>query len=124
MRRIELVNLKKEDIFNQYIKINNWKWNKDRIIYITKEFSKFIQDYINIQKKNNDYLFCDYQWKQLDRNALSKIFTRIKKKTNIYLSPHLVRHTYASLCVKKWINLYTTTIMTYRYKNYIYLFIS
>lgn len=107
MRRIEIVNLKKEDVFNQYIKINNWKWNKDRIIYITKEFSKFIQDYIKIQNKNKVYLFCDYQWKQLDRNALSKIFTRIRKKTNIYLSPHLLRHTYASLCVKKWINLYT-----------------
>lgn len=107
IRRNELVHIKKEDVFNQYIKINNWKWNKDRIVYITKEFSKLITDYLKLQNKNKIYVFCDYLWNKLDRDALSKVFTRIQKQTKIHLSPHLLRHTYASLCVKKWINLYT-----------------
>lgn len=107
IRRNELASLKKEDVFNQYIKINNWKWNKDRIVYITKEFSKLLNDYLIIQSKNKEFVFCDYKWSKLDRDAISKIFTRIQNQTKIHLSPHLFRHTYASLCVRKWINLYT-----------------
>lgn len=107
IRRNELVHIKKEDVFSQYIKINKWKWNKDRIVYITNDFSKVIQNYLKLQTKSKEYVFCDYHGERLDRDALSKIFTRIKNKTWIYLSPHLLRHTYASLCVKKWINLYT-----------------
>ena len=107
IRRNELVHLRKEDIFSQYIKINNGKWNKDRLVYITREFSKLIQDYLKIQTKSKEYVFSDYHWNKLDRDALSQIFTRIRRITWIYLSPHLLRHTYASLCVKKWINLYT-----------------
>ena len=107
IRRSELTHLKKESINNKFIKIVNWKWQKDRIIYISKSFSKQLNDYIEIQEKNNEYLFCDSRWRQLTNDWISRLFISLKKGSWIKVHPHLVRHTYASLCVKRWINIYT-----------------
>lgn len=107
VRRSELVNLKKEDIYDQYIKVINWKWSKDRIIYITKKYSKEIKEYIELQDKNDVYLFCNKSWKKLIPDAINSILSYIKKWTWIKIHPHLLRHTYASLCVKRGINIYT-----------------
>lgn len=107
MRRSEIVNLKRENITSQYIKVVNGKGQKDRIIYINKTFSKKIQDYLQIQKKNLEYVFCTSSGKQLNTHSVNKIFRVIKKNTEIEIHPHLIRHTYGSLCVKRGINIYT-----------------
>ena len=46
LRRNELTNLKKENVSTQHIKVINWKGQKDRIVYISKTFSKQILDYL------------------------------------------------------------------------------
>ena len=107
LRRNELTRLKKENITTQYIKIENWKGQKDRIIYIPKSFSKQLSDYLEIQNKNNIYVFCNAWWKQLTNDWVNRIFKSLKNWTGIKVYPHLVRHTYASFCVKKGINIYT-----------------
>lgn len=107
IRRSEVTNLKRENITDKYIKIINWKWQKDRIIYITKDFSKQLKDYLEIQNKNLEYVFCSFKWTKLYLNSINRIFKNIKINTKINIYPHLIRHTYASLCVKKWINIYT-----------------
>jgi site-specific recombinase XerD len=107
VRRSELVNIKKENINTNYIKIINWKWQKDRIVYITKKFNKEISEYIKLQNVNENLLFCTLKWSKLNENEVNKIIKQIQKWTNIKLNPHLFRHTYASLCIKKWINIYT-----------------
>lgn len=107
IRRAEITNLKKEDISNHYIKVKNGKWQKDRIIYIPKSFSKQLQDYLEIQNKNTEYLFCTSSWKKLDTNWVNRIFRNLRREIKINIYPHLIRHTYASMCVKRGINIYT-----------------
>lgn len=107
VRRKELIQIKKENVTNQYIKIENWKWQKDRIIYISKNFARELSEYIDIQNKNNEYLFCTSSWTPLRNDSVNRIFKTIEKGSWVKVYPHLVRHTYASLCVKKWINIYT-----------------
>jgi len=107
VRRSELTHIKKENITHNYIKIVKWKWQKDRIIYISKKFSKQLSDYIKIKNKNNEYLFCEADWKQLPNDWVNRIFRSIKNWVWINVYPHLIRNTYTSLCVKKWINIYT-----------------
>jgi len=107
IRRSELTQLKKENIAQKYIKIENWKGQKDRIVYISKSFSKQLQDYMDIQNKNDEYLFCNVAWKQLANDGVNRIFRQLQKKTDIKVHPHLMRHTYASMCVRQGVNIYT-----------------
>jgi site-specific recombinase XerD len=107
LRRNEISNLKIENIFNQYITVKSGKWNKDRIVYISKSFSKQLQDYIEIQNKNTEYLFCDSSWIPITNDGINRLFKSIQQWSWIKVYPHLLRHTYASLCVKRGINIYT-----------------
>jgi len=107
LRRNELTQLKRKNVTSQYIKIENWKGQKDRIVYIPKSFSKQLLDYLEIQDKNNEYVFCNGSWKQITNDWINRLFRHLKKWVGIVVYPHLVRHTYASLCVKRWINIYT-----------------
>jgi site-specific recombinase XerD len=54
-----------------------------------------------------EYVFCDNWWNQMSRNAVSCVFHRLEKAVGLKVHPHLLRHTYASICVKRGINLYT-----------------
>lgn len=107
IRRVELTQLKRKNIFDTYILIEQGKGQKDRIIYIPKSFSKQIKDWLEIQKRNNEYVFCGVWWGQLSRNAISCVFHRLEKVVWFKVHAHLLRHTYASICVKRGINLYT-----------------
>lgn len=107
LRRSEVIKLKKASITPQYIKVINGKGQKDRIIYIPKAFSKQLQDYLEIQNKNEEFVFCTPDGRQLWVNGVNRIFRSLRKELNINVYPHLVRHTYASLCVKRGINIYT-----------------
>ncbi|MDD2694239.1 MAG: site-specific integrase [Candidatus Gracilibacteria bacterium] len=107
LRRAEIINLKRNGVYETHIIVEQGKGQKDRIIYIPQKFSRQLQEYIEIQDKNSIYVFCDLQGRQLGVSAISCLFRRIKEALKINLSPHLLRHTYASICVKRGINLYT-----------------
>lgn len=107
IRRNELIHIKKENITPQYVKVVNWKGQKDRIVYISKSFSRELSEYIDIQNKNSEYVFCSSSWTQLRNDSINRIFKSIQNWSWIKVHPHLVRHTYASLCVKRWVNIYT-----------------
>lgn len=107
IRRIEITQLKRTWIFDTHIIIEQGKGQKDRIVYIPKSFSKQLKDWLEIQNKNIEYVFCDKSWNQISRNAISCIFHHLEKAVGFKVHPHLLRHTYASICVKRGINLYT-----------------
>jgi len=107
LRRWELASLKKENIYKDYIKVIKWKWRKDRIIYISKKFSKEINEYLEIQDKNNEYVFTLPNWEQITKDWITRVVSQLQKWTGIKIHPHLIRHTYASLCIKRGINIYT-----------------
>jgi site-specific recombinase XerD len=107
LRRAEIINLKKSRVFETHIVVEQGKGQKDRIIYTPQKFSKQLHEYIKLQSKNSEYVLCDNKWNQLWVSAISCLFRRIKHALDISLYPHLLRHTYASICVKRGINLYT-----------------
>lgn len=104
IRLNELINIHTNDIdfYNLTIKVLG-KRNKERIIPVSKEFSKNIQFYIDYKKKeftfsNTDYLFTGEKGTKLYPKAVYRIInsylrlvSSIEKK-----SPHVIRHTFAT----------------------------
>lgn len=107
LRRAELIRLKKRWVFETHILVEQGKGQKDRIIYIPKKFSQQLKEFIKIQDRNDEYVFCDLQGRGLGVSAISCLFQRIESNMKFKVTPHLMRHTYASICVKRGINLHT-----------------
>jgi site-specific recombinase XerD len=107
IRRSELKNLKLENVSKNSISIVNWKWWKDRIVYISNSFSRIVNDYILHVKEKFDYKNSNYLFWDLSKEWINLVISRISRFSKIKIHPHLLRHTYASLCIKKWVNLYT-----------------
>jgi integrase/recombinase XerC len=102
MRRAELIGLKQKDfdMFNSTIKVLG-KRNKERIIPVSIDLKKCIEEYNHIKKENDlgsEFLLVNEKGNPLSekyvyttvRNKLSEI-TTLKKK-----SPHVLRHSFAT----------------------------
>lgn len=102
MRLNELITLKEKhaDIYNSQLKVLG-KGNKERIIPVSAELMKEIQDYIAdkpTRQKDTDNLFTNEKGKALYpkyvyntvKHYLSTVTTQNKK------SPHILRHTFAT----------------------------
>lgn len=107
VRRAELQNLRIKDVYKGYLKVHKGKWNKDRIVYISNTFSRLISDYIALIKEKEILHEDSYLFGGLSLEWVSLLIRRISRLSKIKFSPHLLRHTYASLCILKWVNLYT-----------------
>lgn len=107
IRTNELINIKNKniDLENMIIKLDFTKNGKDRKIYIINELKELI---INI-KNNNEYLFNDKENNQMTCNNIRKFFQHIKKELDIkILSPHKLRHYYATNIYNKSLDIYLT----------------
>jgi len=107
----ELVKLKTYDVdfINWTIRINNWKWNKDRVVPLTFTLSDFLIKYLLI--KNKSWIkseiffptrFCWY----LQHRDIYNVVDKIKKWLSFSFTPHMLRHTFATELVRKNVNLY------------------
>lgn len=105
IRTNELLNIKNKNIdlkeMNIYLEFT--KTHQTRYIFIKEELLPLIQRV----KNNNIYLFNDEHGKQLTGNALRLFFKHLKKNLNIdNLSPHKLRHYYATTIYKKSLDIY------------------
>ena len=100
----EIVNIKIKDIdfSNKSIKING-KGNKDRIVYYGTKCSDLLDKYINnsyneLNINNLDYLIISKTGKKISDREIRKIVDEaaIKCGLNFKISPHVLRHTFAS----------------------------
>ncbi len=105
MRLSELINLLNNDIdfHTNAIKVIG-KGNKERMIPISKEFNKKLQDYINYKIKNgiaalsSGYFFVNNKGLKLYPKAVYRIinsYLRLITSTD-KKSPHVIRHTFAT----------------------------
>ena len=116
LRVSELINLKLQDIdFSQDIIRTFGKGKKERIVPIgdfAKEYLKiYIYEYRGsmLKKENSEYLFLNNHGKQITRQGFFKILKKLAKEKGIEkeLSPHTLRHSFASHLLKYGADLRT-----------------
>ena len=87
----EAVNVKQEDFEDTWLKIINAKGSKQRLIPIARQAIDAINEYNSSKGFWCEYIWCNYQKKRLSRISAFKI---VKKYLGV--SPHTIRHSYAT----------------------------
>lgn len=104
IRLSELINIKLTDInkYEKTIKILG-KGNKERYVLYGKKCEEILENYIsNCRSKlvynDTPYLFLDKKGNKLNSNKIHYLFKKIVDKSNIKIniSPHTLRHTFAT----------------------------
>lgn len=104
IRRNELVNILLEniDLNNSSIYLSYTKSGKPRFCFIDDSIKSILIEQINYaQSKKSKYLF-PFGNSHLAADAITSFFEKLKQKLNIeVLSPHRLRHLYATRLLKK-----------------------
>jgi integrase/recombinase XerD len=87
----ECLALSREDIDGDWIHVRHAKGEKERMIPIAKISKTAIEEYLREFKYERDFIWCNYKGDKLSRISAYKI-------TQKYLgvSPHVLRHSYAT----------------------------
>jgi integrase/recombinase XerD len=90
----ECLSLSREDIEGEWLHVRHAKGDKERIVPIALVAKKAIQEYLNEFKYEKDFIWCNYKGNRLSRISAYKI-------TQKYLgvSPHVLRHSYATALI-------------------------
>ncbi|MEA3352754.1 MAG: tyrosine-type recombinase/integrase [Campylobacterota bacterium] len=91
VRVSELINIKKNDIEENFIRVLYAKGSKQRVVPIAKIALDALYDYLENRDKKSEYLFLNYQGKPISRISVFKI-----TKKYFDVSPHTFRHSYAT----------------------------
>ncbi len=115
LRVSELINLKLSDLFFEegYIRVLG-KGNKYRLIPIHEVTIKYLNLYIHSirnkitpNKEDSDIVFLNRRGKKLTRQMIFTILKELalKAKLNKKISPHTLRHSFATFLLKQDVNL-------------------
>ncbi|MEA1956474.1 MAG: tyrosine-type recombinase/integrase [Campylobacterota bacterium] len=87
----ECLEVSHDDIQEDWLSVRHAKGEKERIIPIAKIAKDAVYDYVRELKFERDFIWCNYQGSKLSRISAYKI-------TQKYLgvSPHVIRHSYAT----------------------------
>lgn len=112
LRVTELITLKIDDLSSdskQFRVIG--KWNKLRSVFITKHAQRDIDQYLEYRTDSSPYLFISLSknsfWQSLSRNSVAALVKEYAKLVWIKqkVSPHTLRHSFATALLKKWADL-------------------
>ena len=107
IRRSEAINLTLQDVTSTSIRISHAKMKTYRMVFIPSWLGSEISRYIeNFQPKK--FLFENfYTNEKLQPRSVNRIIKKIQDQVGIDLYTHKFRHTYATNCIKNWIDLHT-----------------
>lgn len=112
----ELYSIKPEHIKDDYILITNGKNRKERVVPISPPLKKAMMRYERARtnyfayKTTDDYYFLSYSGRQLTNSGIEHMFKRRGKGiTDVRVSPHTCRHTWAQAQLKMGTDLYTVS---------------
>ncbi len=111
IRRTELckIRTKNIDLKKNCIYLSHTKTNSPRYIYFDDYLKRKIAA---IMKSNSIFLFTSKGNRALSPSTLDSLFERMKKRLNIKtLSPHLLRHTFATYILKNGGNLEAVRVL-------------
>ena len=91
VRISECLSVKKEDIDGEWLLVRHAKGDKERLVPIAKVALDALNKYLNEMPYEKDYLWCNYKGDKLSRISAFKI---TQKYLNV--SPHVLRHSYAT----------------------------
>jgi integrase/recombinase XerD len=94
VRVSEALEAKKSDIENGWLKIRNAKGDKERIVPVAKTALDALDRYLHEREIVSDYLWINYKGERLSRISAFKI-----TKKYLGVSPHVLRHSYATSLV-------------------------
>ncbi|QGA54831.1 tyrosine-type recombinase/integrase [Sulfolobus sp. E5-1-F] len=102
LRANELLSILVKDVGleNNMIRVRNTKSGEERVVFFTDETKQLLRKYIK-GKKLDERLF------DITYDALYRKLKRLGKKVGIDLRPHILRHTFATLSLKRGINVIT-----------------
>ncbi|MCH4814556.1 MAG: tyrosine-type recombinase/integrase [Saccharolobus sp.] len=102
LRANELLSVlvKDVDLENNMIRVRNTKNGEERVVFFTDETKQLLRKYMK-GKKLDEKLF------DITYDALYRKLKRLGKKVEIDLRPHILRHTFATLSLKRGINVIT-----------------
>jgi len=103
VRVSELVNLQLENVNldENYIRVKG-KGDKERIIPLASDLSKLLKNYISLRKFDSDYLFVSkfgYKFTPLSIQLMVRKYAD-KARLNKKITPHKLRHTFATLALE------------------------
>lgn len=90
------------------------KGRKYRTVYLNSKAVLAIKNYLNSRHDNCEYLFVSDKGSHfLSTNAIEKMITKIDNqlegKLSVHLTPHILRHTFATLSVKAGMSIETVS---------------
>ncbi len=87
----EALSLKKEDIQDGWLHIRDAKGQKERIVPVASVALDAIENYMLMRPKDNEFIWVNYKGSKLSRISAYKIV-----QNYLGVSPHVLRHSYAT----------------------------
>ncbi len=90
----EAIGAKKSDLHEGWLKIYNAKGDKERLVPVAPAALEALEKYLSYRKNQSDVLWLSYQGRALSRISVFKI---VKKYLGV--SPHVLRHSFATALI-------------------------
>jgi len=94
LRVSETINCHIEDLNEQWLRVRYAKGEKERIVPIAKSAKDAIDEYLRERYDTNPHLFINYKKNKISRISIFKI-----TKKYLGVSPHVLRHSYATALI-------------------------
>lgn len=104
----ELVNMKISDINTEDKSVSIiGKGNKHNICYFNTNAQISLNEYLEERDNDSDYLFSSriHGREKLATNSVEEIFRKLSAKTGLNVTPHILRHTFATLSLQSGASL-------------------
>lgn len=122
LRKSEVLKLKTHNINmdTSIIHIVQAKWKKDRLVPMCSRLQTIIKEYLlerDRLDKSTDFLINPSQWDSYTwPKAIDRLIKRLREKTKLDFSAHALRHTFATLMLEWWCDIYTLSKMMWHSK--------